>query len=93
MPEKKSKLSFEEALERLNEIVAQLESESVSLDRSLELFAEGKRLVEFCQARLTDAEEKVKILLKTSEGFEEQPGLSGGSGQPGLPGLETGEDE
>ncbi len=83
MPEKKSELSFEEALERLNEIVAQLESESVSLDRSLELFAEGKRLVEFCQARLTDAEEKVKTLLKTSEGFEEQPGL---------PGRETGEE-
>ncbi len=84
MPVKKSELSFEEALERLNEIVAQLESESVSLDRSLELFAEGKRLVEFCQARLADAEERVKTLLKTSEGFEEQPGL---------PGLETGEDE
>ncbi len=83
MPEKKSELNFEEALERLNEIVAQLESESVSLDRSLELFAEGKRLVEFCHAQLTDAEEKVKTLLKTSEGFEEQPGL---------PGPETGEE-
>jgi len=84
MPEKKSDLSFEAALERLNEVVAQLESESVSLDRSLELFAEGKRLVEFCQAQLAEAEDKVKTLIKTPEGFEEQPGL---------PGPETGADQ
>ncbi len=83
MPEKKSDLSFEAALERLNEVVAQLESESVSLDRSLELFAEGKRLVEFCQDQLAEAEDKVKTLIKTPEGFE---------GQIGLPGTETGAD-
>ncbi len=84
MPEKKSDLSFEEALDRLNEVVAQLETESVSLDRSLELFAEGKRLVEFCQAQLAEAEDKVKTLIKTPEGFEEQLGL---------PGPETGADQ
>ena len=93
MPEKKSEISFEAALERLNEVVAQLETESVSLDHSLELFAEGKRLVEFCQAQLAEAEDKVKTLIKTPEGFEEQPGLSGGSGQTGLPGPETGADQ
>jgi exodeoxyribonuclease VII small subunit len=92
MPEKKKELRFEEALERLNEVVAQLESETVSLDRSLELFAEGKRLVEFCQDQLAEAEDKVKTLIKTPEGFEEQPGLSGGSGQTDLPGTETGAD-
>jgi exodeoxyribonuclease VII small subunit len=77
MPEKKVEFSFEEALERLNEIVAQLEGESVSLDRSLELFAEGKGLAEYCQEHLAEAEERVKTLLKTSKGFEEQAGLSG----------------
>lgn len=77
MTEKKAEFSFEEALERLNEIVAQLESESVSLDRSLELFAEGRSLAEFCQGQLAEAEERVKTLLKTSQGFEEQAGLSG----------------
>jgi len=77
MNAKQTELTFEEALERLNDIVAQLELESVSLDRSLELFAEGKRLAEFCQAQLAEAEEKVKTLLKTSAGFGEQPGLPG----------------
>lgn len=89
----KSELSFEAALERLNEIVAQLESESVSLDTSLELFAEGQRLVEFCQVQLADAEEKVKTLLKTPEGFEEQPGLAGGPDQPEPPDPETGGEQ
>ncbi len=84
MNAKQTELTFEEALERLNDIVAQLVLESVSLDRSLELFAEGKRLGEFCQAQLAEAEEKVKTLLKTSAGFEEQPGL---------PGQETGENQ
>ena len=77
MTEKKADYSFEEALERLNEIVVQLESESVNLDRSLELFAEGKVLAEFCQEQLTEAEERVKTLLKTTAGFKEQAGLPG----------------
>ena len=69
------KLTFEQALERLGEIVGELESESVSLEHSLELFAEGKRLVGFCQSQLAAAEERVKTLVKTPQGFEEKPGL------------------
>ncbi len=75
MPAKQSGETFEEALERLGEIVAQLESESVSLDQSLELFAEGKRLADYCQSQLSAAEEKVKTLLKTASGFEVRDGL------------------
>jgi exodeoxyribonuclease VII small subunit len=70
-------LTFEHALERLNKIVEQLESESVSLDQSLELFAEGKQLAELCQTQLAAAEERVQTLLKSSSGFEEKPGLEG----------------
>ena len=71
-------LTFEEALERLNTIVAQLEAEGVSLDRSLELFSEGRRLAERCHDLLSEAEEKVKTLVKTAGGFKELPGLAGG---------------
>ena len=70
-------LSFEDALERLNQIVEQLESDSVNLDQSLELFAEGKRLAEVCQKQLEAAEERVQTLIKTTTGFEEKPGLEG----------------
>ena len=84
MSPEQTELTFEAALERLNEIVAQLESESVDLDRSLELFVEGRQLADYCQEQLVEAEEKVKTLLKTSSGFEEQPGL---------PGPETGDEQ
>ena len=41
-------LSFEAALERLDEIVAQVKQEDVSLDRSLELLEEGVKLANAC---------------------------------------------
>ncbi len=77
----KKQLSFEMALERLNTIIAELEAEGVSLDRSLELFAEGRRLAERCHDLLSEAEQKVKTLVKTAEGFREEPGLTGGGGK------------
>jgi exodeoxyribonuclease VII small subunit len=71
----KDNIPFEKALERLNQIVAELESESISLDQSLELFSEGKRLAEACEKQLAVAEERVRTLIKTSTGFEEKAGL------------------
>jgi exodeoxyribonuclease VII small subunit len=75
MPSKDLKYTFESALERLDQIVSELESESISLERSLELFAEGKRLAQLCEAQLAEAEEKVKTLISTPEGFDEAAGL------------------
>ncbi len=77
---KKAELTFEEALERLSEIVIELESESVSLDRSLELFTEGQRLTRLCHDQLVEAEEQVTTLIETAGGFQEQPGLLGPEG-------------
>ena len=56
------KISFEEALKRLEEIVGLLNSGNAPLDDSLALFEEGTALVRFCTARLDAAEKKVKIL-------------------------------
>ena len=58
-----------------------VEHPRVSLDRSLELFAEGRRLAERCHDLLSEAEQKVKTLVKTAEGFREEPGLQGGGGK------------
>ncbi len=77
----KKQPSFERALERLNTIITELEAEGISLDRSLELFAEGRRLAERCHDLLSEAEQKVKTLVKTAEGFREEPGLMGGGGK------------
>ena len=55
---------FEECLERLEKIVAELEKGDVSLDRALELFDEGMKLSGSCRKELEEAEGKVEILLK-----------------------------
>ncbi len=78
---KNKQLTFEMALVRLNAIIAELEAEGVSLDRSLELFADGRRLAERCHDLLSEAEQKVKTLVKTAEGFREEPGLQDGDGK------------
>ncbi len=69
---KKTDLSFEEALARLQQIVGGLENGSVPLEESLSLFEEGVGLVKLCNERLDRAEQKVKILLQKGEGYEEQ---------------------
>jgi len=74
MAEKK----FEAALQRLQEIVEELEKGDLPLDQSLKLFEEGIKLSRICTKRLEDAERRVDILIKDKEGnvteqpFEEQ---------------------
>ena len=61
--ESQSELSFEESTRRLADIVAQLESGELSLERSLALFEEGVRLARTAQTRLDHAEKRVEELL------------------------------
>ena len=55
-----SQLSFEAALERLEEIVRTLEKGEAPLDRSIELYQEGDRLKRHCEARLKDAQARIE---------------------------------
>jgi len=59
--------SFEVSLGRLGEIVEQLESGELPLERSLELFEEGVRLARTSQAKLDQAERRVEELLGVDE--------------------------
>ncbi len=61
-------MKFEEELKRLEEIVKQLENEETSLDDSISLFEEGTKILKKLKEKLNEAEKKVKILLKDSEG-------------------------
>ena len=77
---KEKELKFEDGLKRLEEIVAKLESGNLSLDESLKLFEEGVKLVRFCNERLAEAQQKVKLLTKDQAGniigsqpFESEP--------------------
>ena len=60
-------LTFEKAMKRLEEIVSNLESGSVSLDDSLKLFEEGIKLSKFCETELKNIENKAAKILAGNE--------------------------
>lgn len=62
------KLTFEQSLERLDEIVSALERGDATLDESLSLFEEGTSLIKKCGEMLDKAEQKVVMLKKGSDG-------------------------
>ena len=68
MAKKKSSPSFEEALQKLESLVEKMESGDTSLERSLESFEEGMHLIKACREQLENAEQKVRSLIKDSEG-------------------------
>ena len=71
MEEKDSKMTFEQAVTRIEEIVVSLERGDAQLDKSLSLFEEGVKLIETCGTMLDTAEQKVVNLQKSIN--NEQP--------------------
>ena len=70
------KLSFEEAMARLEAIVAQLEAGEQPLEQSLSLYEEGAKLMKQCTTLLDKAEQKVmKLRLAETGELEEDPFL------------------
>ncbi|MFP3910673.1 MAG: exodeoxyribonuclease VII small subunit [Desulfobacteraceae bacterium] len=70
---------FEQAIQRLEEIVKHLEGGELSLGDSLKMFEEGMKLAKFCTKELESAEKKVSLLVQESDGgIKEAPfGISG----------------
>ena len=57
-------LSFEEALSRLETVVKELEGESITLDKSIELYEEGIALSRLCTETLEEAELRIQDVAK-----------------------------
>jgi exodeoxyribonuclease VII small subunit len=55
---------FEESLERLEQILKELERGDIPLERSLQLFEEGMKLSAACRKELDEAEGRIEILVK-----------------------------
>ena len=72
-------MPFEEALQRLEAIVAEMESETLPLETLLARYEEGVKLVEVCQARLAAAEVRIQQLEKTATGEVRPKPLPAGS--------------
>jgi exodeoxyribonuclease VII small subunit len=62
-----SQNNFEASIARLQQIVEQLESGTLPLDESLQLFEEGIRLTRESQSQLDAAERRVEELLSVDE--------------------------
>lgn len=72
---KEKPLSFEQALDRLEALVAKLEEGEVPLEESLQAYVEGTRLVRECMERLRSAEATIQRLSEDGEGFRLEEGL------------------
>jgi exodeoxyribonuclease VII small subunit len=62
------KLSFEDALERLEAIVHKLETGQASLEGSIDLYAEGVRLKQHCETKLKAAQARIDQLTIGPDG-------------------------
>jgi exodeoxyribonuclease VII small subunit len=60
--------NFETSLEELERIVRELERGDLPLEKSLELFEQGVKLSRACQERLNEAERRIEILTRDSQG-------------------------
>lgn len=82
MAEETPKKTFEEAMTRLEEIVARLEAGEQSLEESMALFEEGIGLARFCQEKLAAAEGRLEMLM-AGGALAPFPAGEGGAGHAG----------
>lgn len=59
----KEKMSFEESINRLEEIANELEKDNLSLDESTKKFEEGMEISKKCAKMLEEAEKKITMLI------------------------------
>jgi exodeoxyribonuclease VII small subunit len=59
---------FEDSLQRLEELVQEMESGDLPLEEILKKYEEGNRLVKLCAAKLNEAEKRIEQLMKEKDG-------------------------
>lgn len=62
------KANFEQSLQQLEQIVNQIERGEVSLEESIEKYAQGVELIKKCRAILNQAEKKITLLAQNEQG-------------------------
>ncbi|TFE03190.1 exodeoxyribonuclease VII small subunit [Jeotgalibacillus salarius] len=61
--EKNKKVSFEEAMENLEEIVAKLEEGDVPLEEAIDYYKKGVELSKLCHDKLQSAEKQLAVMM------------------------------
>jgi exodeoxyribonuclease VII small subunit len=63
----KAGLSFEQAIDQLNQIVSRIEQGQVPLQESLEQYEKGMKLIQHCRGILQDAEKRIEQISAQNE--------------------------
>ena len=63
-----AKQSFEQAMKQLEEIVQELESIDLPLEKAIKKFEEGVRLSKLCSKKLDETEKRIMVLLENENG-------------------------
>lgn len=70
-PGLESGLSFEQAIQRLEQVVAEMEAADLPLEDVLKHYEEGTRLARFCGQKLDEAGKKIELLARKNDGSPE----------------------
>ncbi len=68
-----AKEKFEDAMDKLETIVREMEAGQMPLDSALKSFEEGIRLIRLCQAKLDDTQRRVDQLLEKNDQTDTRP--------------------
>lgn len=73
MPEENAPPPFEAGLQQLEQIVKEMESGDLPLERALELFEKGMKISENCRKQLEEAEMRVEVLVRKGDRLQPEP--------------------
>ena len=71
----KKKLTFEDAMAELEDVISKLESNNLSLDEMINFYEKGMKLTKSCKQQLTEAEEQITTLVNENGKLKEIPGI------------------
>jgi len=73
MPEENATQPFEAGLQELEQIVKEMESGDLPLERALALFEKGMKISESCRKQLEEAETRVEVLVRKGDRVQPEP--------------------
>ena len=77
-----AKEKFEDAMDKLEAIVREMEAGQMPLDSALKSFEEGIKLIRYCSTRLKDTERRVEQLLASEDTLTTRPFTNEGDDEP-----------
>ncbi len=78
---KEQELNFEQAMDRLEEIVSELENGDVPLEKAIDLFQQGMKLSQVCGSKLEEVERKIEMIVEEDGELRKKPFQSDESGE------------